>query len=111
SDEADARLRDLADLANRIRFVVRSTYQIEPGNSASEAALISRSRDTLPVPAQMVADIKRFLLEVDGKTVSTVQGKDIIGTQVTEAEARFKLGDRSTWEADRQRCKLDAAPS
>jgi hypothetical protein len=43
------------------------------------------------------------LLEIDGKTVSTVQGKDFIGTQVSEAEARFKLGDRSTSEADRRR--------
>jgi|GEM_PF-2384115 len=103
SDNADASIRKLADLANQIRFVVRSTYQFEPGSSTSEAVLISRSGDTLPLPTQMVAEIKRFLLDVDGKTVSTVQGKDFVGTQVSEAEARFKLGDRSIWEADRQR--------
>ena len=102
-DEADETVRKLADLANRIRFVVRSTYQIEPGNSASEAVLISRAGDTLSLPAESVPDIKRFLLEVDGKTDSSVPGKDFIGTQVSEAEARFKLGDRSTWETDRQR--------
>ncbi|MBI2806631.1 MAG: hypothetical protein HYX68_16745 [Planctomycetes bacterium] len=103
NDEADANLRALADLANRIRFVVRSTYQIEPGGSTSEACLLSRSGDNLSLPAQMVPDIKRFLLEVDGKGVSTVQGKDFVGTPISEAEARFKLGDRSTWDADRQR--------
>jgi hypothetical protein len=102
-DDTDATIRALADLASRIRFVVRSTYQFEPGDPAAEAVLISRSGDTLSLPAQMVPEIKRFLLEVDGKTVSTVQGKDFIGTQVSEAEARFKMGDRSTWEADRQR--------
>jgi hypothetical protein len=41
-DDADATVRALGDLANRIRFVVRSTYQIEPGSSTSEAVLISR---------------------------------------------------------------------
>ena len=102
-DDADAAVRALAELANRIRFVVRSTYQIEPGGSTSEACLLSRSGDTLSLPAQMVPDIKRFLLEVDGKGVSTVQGKDFVGTPISEVEARFKLGDRSTWEADRQR--------
>jgi hypothetical protein len=102
-DDADATIRAQADVANQVRFVVRSTYQIEPGGSPAEAVLISRSGDTLFLPAQMVPEIKRFLLEVDGKTVSTVQGKDFIGTQVSEAEARFKLGDRSTWETDRQR--------
>jgi hypothetical protein len=102
-DDADATIRAQADVANQVRFVVRSTYQIEPGGSPAEAVLISRSGDTLSLPAQMVPEIKRFLLEVDGKTVSTVQGKDFIGTQVSEAEARFKLGDRSTWETDRQR--------
>ncbi len=103
SDDADATVRNLADLAHRLRFVVRSTYQIEPGNTPSEAVLISRSGDTLSLPAPMVPDIKRFLLEVDGKAVSTVQGRDFVGTPVSEAEARFKLGERSTWEADRQR--------
>jgi hypothetical protein len=103
SDDADVPVRALADLANQIRFVVRSTYQIEPGSTTSEALLISRSGDTLPVPAQMIADIKRFLLDLDGKGVSTVQGKDFVGTNISEAEFRFKLGDRSTWEADRQR--------
>ncbi len=103
SDEADAILLTLADLANRIRFVVRSTYQIEPGSSTSEACLVSRSGDTVSFPAQLVPDIKRFLLEVDGKGVATVQGKDFVGTPISEAEARFKLGDRSSWESDRQR--------
>src|SRR5687768_10638265 len=37
SDDADATVRNLADLAHRIRFIVRSTYQIEPGNTPSEA--------------------------------------------------------------------------
>ena len=112
SDEAEATLRALADLANRIRFVVRSTYQIEPGGSTAEACLLSRSGDNLALPAQMVPDIKRFLLEVDGKGVSTVQGKDFVGTPISEAEARFKLGDRTSWEADRQRlqARRSAAP-
>jgi hypothetical protein len=103
SDDADVAVRNLADLAHRIRFVVRSTYQIEPGNTPSQPVLISQSGDTLPLPAQMVPDIKRFLLDVDGKSVSTVPGKDFVGSPVSEAEARFKLGDRSTWESDRQR--------
>src|SRR5712692_7939663 len=62
SDEADATLRALADLASRIRLVVRSTYQIEPGSSTSEALLHSRSGNTLSLPGQMVPDIRRFLL-------------------------------------------------
>lgn len=103
SDDADATVRNLADVAHRIRFVVRSTYQIEPGNTPSEVVLISRSGDSFSLPAPLVSDVKRFLLEVDGKTISTVQGKDFIGTPVSIAEARFKLGERPTWEADRQR--------
>ena len=103
SEHADAGIRSLADLASRIRYLIRSTYQIEPGSLPSEAILISRSGDSIALPAQSVADIKRFLLEVDGKSVSSVPGKDFVGTPVSEAEARFKLGDRSTWEADGQR--------
>src|SRR5262249_19839527 len=54
-DDADSALRALADLASRIRFVVRSTYQVEPGSSPSEAVLISRPGDAISLPTQSVA--------------------------------------------------------
>jgi hypothetical protein len=51
----------------------------------------------------MVPEIKRFLLEVDGKGVAAGPGKDFVGNLSSEAELRFKLGERNTWDRDQQR--------
>jgi hypothetical protein len=49
---------------------------------------------------------------VDGKGTQDAPGKDYEGVAVSEAEARFQLGDRATWEAERRALqkRLDAKP-
>jgi hypothetical protein len=45
-----------------------------------------------------VTQVATFLREIDGKTTASTPGKDYEGEEVSEAEARFKLGD-SEWAA------------
>jgi hypothetical protein len=50
--------------------------------------------------------VAEFLCRIDGKTTATTPGKDYEGTMISEAEARFKLGDENTWKENR--AKLEA---
>ncbi|MBI3466442.1 MAG: hypothetical protein HY000_25800 [Planctomycetes bacterium] len=57
----------------------------------------------------LVERVAEFLREIDGKTTASGPGKDYEGEPVSEAEVRFKLGDRREWEAER--AKLEAERS
>jgi hypothetical protein len=98
--EASARLLELAGLARRIREAVRGTYQIE---SSEEGAHIVGFRVAPTfIPAHLVVAVAKFLLATDGKGVLDGSGKDYEGVRVSEAEVRFRLGERETWEAERK---------
>src|SRR5207245_6404396 len=101
--QAESSVRELAELAGQVRAAVRESYQMEPVQGG--ANLTSYSGTRAFIPANLLEWVASFLREIDGKTTTTIPGKDYEGEEVSEAEVRFKLGDRSTWEADR--AKLD----
>jgi hypothetical protein len=103
SADADSGVRQLAELAQQVRSIVRGTYQIVPGENGKPASIQSRSGIALSIPAGMLREVELFLQEIDGKSVGTVPGKDYEGLPSSEAEVRFKLGERATWDADRAR--------
>ncbi len=85
--------RPLADLARQVRSAVRGTYRVEQHDGSGESVIKPRSGETLSVPDHLVARVRQFLLEIDGKGSSDRAGKDYEGRPVSEAEVRFKLGE------------------
>jgi hypothetical protein len=108
--EAPARLVELAELARRVREAVRGSYQIE--STEEGTSLVGPRVERTFIPPNLAREVAAFLRAVDGKGVQDVPGKDYEGVAISEAEARFQLGDRATWEAERRalREKLDAKP-
>jgi hypothetical protein len=112
-DGVDEVTRPLADLARQVRTAVRGTYRIDQASGNSEAVITPRSGATIAVPGHLVAKVKRFLLEIDGKGSSDKPGTDYEGRPVSEAEVRFKLGESSEWERDQARiqARCEATPA
>jgi hypothetical protein len=101
-------VRELAVFAMRIHRIVRATYRIE--QTAPDASVVtSGSGDTVVVPQHMAREVSRFLREIDGKETTTIPGKDYVGAEVSEAELRFKLGDRSEWATEQERLRSERA--
>lgn len=111
SAEAPARLVELAELARRVREAVRGSYQIESSDDGSVHLVGPRVERTF-IPPALADEVAAFLRDVDGKGSQDGPGKDYEGIAVSEAEARFQLGDRATWDADRKALqeRLDAKP-
>jgi hypothetical protein len=103
--------RVLAEMARHVRLAVRDTYRIDrlSGNGMS---VVASRRVILPIPDHLVAKVKRFLLEIDGKGSSDRPGKDYEGQPASEAEVRFKLGDSSDSKThdDHIRARDEARP-
>jgi hypothetical protein len=112
SDNGDELTQLLADLARQVRSAVRGTYRFEQHGDSGETVIKPRSGASLSIPDHLVARVKRFLLEVDGKGSSDRPGKDYEGRPVSEAEVQFKLGERSDWEREqeRTRARCEAKP-
>lgn len=102
--DGDDVTRPLSDLAQRVRAAVRSTYSVEQQDGSEDAAIKPRSDEPLPVPRSLLARVKSFLLEIDGKGVGSRPGKDYEGRPVSEAEVRFKLGEPET--SDREQTRI-----
>ena len=103
SPQAEQRSGNLAGLALEVRVAVNGGYEIEP--SGDGANLVSAAGTMAFIPGDVVPRVAQFLREIDGKTTLTAGGKDYEGEVASEAEVRFKLGDRTTW--DRERAKLE----
>lgn len=97
--------RPLADLARRVRSAVRCTYRVKQQGGSGTAVITPCSGEPLTVPISLVAGVKHFLLEIDGKGSSDRPGKDYEGRSVSEAEVRFKLGESADLEKDRDRIR------
>jgi hypothetical protein len=110
--DGDEVIRPLADFAQRIRAAVRSTYSVEQHEGSEDAAIKPRSGESLPVPRPLLARVKSFLLEIDGKGASDSPGKDYEGRAASEAEVRFKLGEPATSDREQARilARRDAKP-
>ena len=87
----DEHLRELADLAAKIRSAVRQTYDVVP--TSDGAILESSGGIEISISNELVPQVTQFLLEVDGKASTTVPGKDYEGEAVSESEVRFRLGE------------------
>src|SRR5262245_47114049 len=98
--EAPARLVELAELAGREREAVGGSYQVE--SSDDGVHLVGPRVERTFIPPNLAGDVAAFLRTVDGKGTQDAPGKDYEGVAVSEAEARFQLGDRATWEAERR---------
>jgi hypothetical protein len=101
--DGDEVTRPLADLAQRVRATVRSTYSVEQQDGSEEAAIRPLSGEPLPVPRSLLARVKSFLLEIDGKGTSDRAGKDYEGRPASEAEVRFKLGEPTAFDREQAR--------
>jgi len=110
SAESPARLVELAELAKRVREAVRGSYQVESSDDA--AHLVGARVERTFIPPNLAGDVVAFLRAVDGKGTQDAPGKDYEGVAISEAEARFQLGDRATWESERSALqeRLDAKP-
>ena len=97
---ADPALADLANLAADVRTAVRETYEIVSSTNGTTLSVFD-GKD-IPIPVALVPEVKDFLREIDGKTTTTTAGKDYEGTEISEAERRFKLGDSLTLEFERK---------
>jgi len=98
--DGDEVTRPLADLAQRVRAAVRSTYSVEHQDGSEDAAIKPRSGEPLPVPRPLLARVKSFLLEIDGKGAGDRPGKDYEGRPASEAEVRFKLGEPAAYDRE-----------
>lgn len=96
-------IRPLANLAQRVRAAVRSTYRIELQDGSENATIKPRSGESLTVPGSLFARVRSFLLEIDGKGSSDTPGKDYEGRTATEVEVRFKLGEPATYDREEAR--------
>src|SRR5579871_2216483 len=110
SAEASARLVELAEQARRVRAAVRGSYQIE--SSGGRSYIVSPGMEPIFVPSNLVEKVDAFLRAADGKGIQDGPGKDYEGSPVSEAETRFQLGGRASWEADQKsmQARLDARP-
>lgn len=105
SRAAHTNIRKLADLARQVRNAIRRTYQVT--STENGAAVELASGESIPVPQNARAEVAQFLLEIDGKSLGTVAGKDYEGSAASEAEVRFKLADASQWAAQREQLRKD----
>ncbi len=89
---------------------MRGSYQVE--TSKDGAHLVGPRVERTFVPPNLARQVATFLRAVDGKGAQDAPGKDYEGVAVSEAEARFQLGDKATWEAEQSALqkRLDAEP-
>lgn len=103
SGQSDSRLKNLVKLAADVHTAVRETYQFETASGGSNVTTFSGKK--VFVPSHLVSAVADFLREIDGKLTMATSGKDYLGEEISEAEVRFKLGDRSTWKSERGSAK------
>ena len=108
--EAASELQQVVDLAAGVRMAVRESYWIQPSSTGADVVAYSGNR--LPIPERLIEPVREFLRTIDGKTTDTRFGKDYEGSEITEAEMRFKLGDsaQSSSCAAKSERALDARP-
>jgi hypothetical protein len=99
--EVASSFRPLAELAQQVRAAVRGAYRLAPpSEEASGPAVQTSAGDSLPIPADLFPSVRQFLLDIDGKGTSATKGRDYEGRAVSEAEARFKLGEPGERDQD-----------
>jgi hypothetical protein len=109
-DGLEATFRPLADFAPRVRRAVRTTYRL-PSPVRGQPTAVQTKDDSLPVPPELFSAVQQFLLEIDGKGATEQKGRDYEGRAVSEAEARFKLGDPAQGAGvERTKARRDAKP-
>jgi hypothetical protein len=101
--DGDEVTRPLAEFAQRVRAAVRSTYRVHKQDGSENAAIKPLSGEPLAVPTFLLARVKSFLLEIDGKGASGTPGKDYEGRSASEAEVRFKLGEPAGCDREQAR--------
>lgn len=109
-DEAPQPIQELATLARDVRSAIQESYEIEASDTG--ASLVTAAGKTTRIPRDLATQVGRFLRVVDGKVNSATAGKDYLGTEVSEAEMRFKLEERTSWDVDhaRLRARLESSP-
>ncbi|NOT00666.1 MAG: hypothetical protein HOP29_08565 [Phycisphaerales bacterium] len=105
-----AHVRKLADLAHMVRRAVRESYSITENGTG--AAMTTVSGVNIAIPADLVVRARHFMRTIDGKQTDPRPGKDYEGTEISRAEARFRLGDETDWavERDKLNARRDAKP-
>ena len=84
----------MADLAAAVCLAIRESYSITLTEGSCN--LVSFSGAVVRhIPDAIIKNVRDFLREIDGKTTAEpgTVGKDYVGTKISEAEVRFKLGE------------------
>jgi hypothetical protein len=93
---------EVAGLAARLRGMVQRGYEVSTDPLTQEKYVRSRP-DQINFQTRNEQEVIRFLRELNGTSANGKPGKDYAGTEVSEAEVLFALGDPATWEADQVR--------
>lgn len=93
------RVRVLANLADVVRSAIEESFEIV--SSIDGPMLTTTSGIQALIPSSLLDRVSRFLREVDGKRTGELPGRDYEGERISDAEARFKLGDPLSWRAAR----------
>jgi hypothetical protein len=99
----------LADLAARVRTVVRQGYAVEEPEGTNP--VIRSGGERIPFGAEKRPEILGFLHELNGTGVKE-PGKDYAGAEVSEEEVLFGLGEPGNWQAEQERVasRMSARP-
>src|SRR5436190_2172524 len=78
----------LAKLATRVRSIISHGFEII--TDGDQGQIRSRS-ESVPFEKVCAQEVARFLHDLNGTDATDVPGRDFGGTQISEAEVRFKL--------------------
>jgi len=98
--QSDTEIERLGLLARRVKKAVRSSFRLAVPTGGE--GQVETANDRIPVEAGLFPRVQRLLLEIDGKGVSEKKGKDYEGRAISEAEARFKLGEPADAARERE---------
>jgi len=92
----------VARLAARLRAIVQRGYRVvaAPDGHGGE---VQSGPDRIAFEGTAGREVSRFLQELNGTGHAERPGRNYAGTEVSEAEALFGLGEPSTWDAERAR--------
>jgi hypothetical protein len=101
----------LAQLAAQLRGMIQRGYAISTDPRTQETLLRSGA-EQLNLDGLDGRQAANFFRELNGTARGGKAGKDYTGTEVSEAEVQFALGDPAAWEADRKRLeqRMQAKP-
>jgi hypothetical protein len=101
-DTGDHRLRRVAELASQLLAAVRNGFEVLPASAELGGEICSKDSH-IRFEHATTTQVLSFLECLDGSSEGERSGKDYRGTRISDAEIRFKLGDKQTWAEERRK--------